>query len=779
MSDRMKGERKPGQIITFYSYKGGTGRSMALANVATLLANRPEPEDKGERSQTEDRGRVLMVDWDLEAPGLHRYFRDNVFASNGRKPLAEKNVDSAPGLIDLFEELDAHTVVREKVGEPEIRRLLERAFKKIQAGEETQLDVLIQSEVKPKLFPKESLMSTRDILAREERNVIKILLEKIGKRNHAGLERFVREEMARVVLDEVKPEDYALATKSGPLYLLKAGRFDPNYSSRVNNFNWAKLYEKSPFLISAFAERLASHFRYVLIDSRTGETDISGICTRLLPEKLVVVFTPNRQSLLGVLGIIQKSTDYRRRSADERKLMVYPLPSRIELSEDVLRKQWRTDRHFGYQPLFETLFRETYELKRCDLKNYFNKVQIRHASSFAYGETIAVSSNEPDDDFSLTNRYTIFTDILANGEVPWAEKSAVEVRETIKRMEEENTWARRLSTPAILLAAGLAVVVVAILYLLWWKAQDALIVASARNSEDPLVAALLLLELNGHPEPEGGAAVARAVAESAIPRLVLRGHTESVNAVAVSPDGKLIATASSDMTVRLWNADTGAEKGPELKLSPTRPTGLQFNPEGTVLAVSQGDASSGNGDNVARLKSVPELKPVLTLSDLTLPSKLTHYGPVNSVVFSPDGRLLLTASDDFTAKVWEVTTGKLLTILPGSGSTNGHQDIVTRAKFSPNGKTIVTTCNDGRVRLWEANTGRFVKYLRAYSKGVNSADFSHNGRYVVTGSNDGTTRIWDLNSEGSPLILKESDAPVYDSVFSPDDELVASATVAR
>ena len=76
---------QPGEIITFYSYKGGTGRSMALANVACLLAEQ----------QSQGKG-VLMIDWDLDAPGLHKFFHDKFTWLSGGK-FAEK-----PGLIDLF-----------------------------------------------------------------------------------------------------------------------------------------------------------------------------------------------------------------------------------------------------------------------------------------------------------------------------------------------------------------------------------------------------------------------------------------------------------------------------------------------------------------------------------------------------------------------------------------------------------------------------------------------------------------------------------------------------
>src|SRR5208337_2594428 len=109
-------------------------------------------------------------------------------------------------------------------------------------------------------------------------------------------------------------------------YLLKAGRFDTDYARRVNTFQWEALYNRSPWLFQSLAEFLAERYDYVLIDSRTGRTDTSNICTMLLPQKLVVVFTPNRQSLTGVEELVREAIAYRRRSDDIRPLLVYPLP---------------------------------------------------------------------------------------------------------------------------------------------------------------------------------------------------------------------------------------------------------------------------------------------------------------------------------------------------------------------------------------------------------------------------------------------------------------------
>lgn len=336
-------DKDRGQIITFYSYKGGTGRTMALANVACLLAQRLPPDGKG----------VLVVDWDLEAPGLHRYFR-----GRGASGADDPN-DERAGLIDLFYEIDRKTDAH---------------------------------------------------LAR-------------ARASGAAPDS---EELARAVLDEIRLGDYVLPTEVGSLGLLKAGRFERKnpeaYSARVNTFRWEALYQKSPKLIRVLAERLAEQYRYVLIDSRTGITDISGICTMLLPEKLVVVFTPNRQSLLGGLRLAERATDYRRESSDLRPLVVFPLVSRVEANEPALREEWRFggNKTIGYQPEFEKLFQRVYGPERISLKSYFDEMQIQQIPRYAYGEEIAVLVERIEDRFSLRRGYQTFATKLVESRAPWA-----------------------------------------------------------------------------------------------------------------------------------------------------------------------------------------------------------------------------------------------------------------------------------------------------------------------------------------------------------------------
>lgn len=324
-----------GEVITFYSYKGGTGRSMALANVAVLLTQAPYHK------------KVLMIDWDLEAPGLHRYFRDRLTNQFASATDFDQALDRYPGLIELMQKCYENTAP-DSIQEPQ------------------------------QIF----------------------------------------EFFNQILLD-----DYILKTDLISLDLMKAGKFDENYSKIVNQFPWEELHQRSPWLMTVFAEWLMQQYDYVLIDSRTGFTDISGICTMLLPEKLVVVFTPNRQSLTGIMRLVKQAVVYRNKSDDVRPLTVFPLPSRIDLNQEELYKDWRFGNTrkaiTGYQTEFESILGAVYQLEDVTLKSYFDEVQISYMPDYAYGEEIAVLTEGREDSHSMTRSYRNFATSLIEHQVPW------------------------------------------------------------------------------------------------------------------------------------------------------------------------------------------------------------------------------------------------------------------------------------------------------------------------------------------------------------------------
>jgi tetratricopeptide (TPR) repeat protein/cellulose biosynthesis protein BcsQ len=355
-------KERRGQIITFYSYKGGTGRTMALANCACLLARGFE-RVTGEEFAPK---KVLVIDWDLEAPGLHRYFQSLIASET-----PDEVFRAQPGLIDLLLKVDEATAD----------------------------------------------WSSKD---RESRR--------------AG---------ALQLFESLGFSDFRLETKIPGLFLMTAGRQDDDYSARVNRFRWEALYKRSAAVFPAMADFLGTQFDYTLIDSRSGITDISGICTTLLPEKLVVVFTPNRQSLTGIVRLVRDATHYRRQSDDWRSLSVFPLPSRVEPAKPELLKYWRFGGQsedsadttwIGYQKQFEALFTEMFALPECDLTDYFDEVQIQHIPDYAYGEPVAVEL-ERGERLSLRRSYENFTVRLISLSGPWEDLQAAADQKEVDRLQ--------------------------------------------------------------------------------------------------------------------------------------------------------------------------------------------------------------------------------------------------------------------------------------------------------------------------------------------------------
>jgi WD40 repeat protein len=147
-----------------------------------------------------------------------------------------------------------------------------------------------------------------------------------------------------------------------------------------------------------------------------------------------------------------------------------------------------------------------------------------------------------------------------------------------------------------------------------------------------------------------------------------------------------------------------------------------------------------------------------------------HTGYITSAFFSPDGKQVLTASWDLTAKVWDANTGQLLLDL------KGHTSSVKFAIFSPDGKRAITTSSDKTAKIWDTQTGKLLLDLKGHSSIVNSAVFSIDSKRIITVSSDQTAKVWNAQTGQLQLDLKGHIGYFKSAIFSPNEKYILTAS---
>jgi len=235
----------------------------------------------------------------------------------------------------------------------------------------------------------------------------------------------------------------------------------------------------------------------------------------------------------------------------------------------------------------------------------------------------------------------------------------------------------------------------------------------------------------------------------------LKGHSAGVYSVAISPDGRTLASGSNDKTIKIWNLTTGQEIH-TLKGHSAGVRSVAISPDGRTLA-------SGSNDKTIKIWNLTTGQEIHTLKG--------HSAGVRSVAISPDGRTLASGSNDKTIKIWNLTTGQEIRTL------NGHSAEVSSVAFSPDGRTLASgSRNDNdTIKIWNFTTGQEISTLKKNGYyGVNSVAFSPDGRTLASGSYDTTITIWNLATGQVIRTLLDIAHHVYPVAFSPDGKTLAS-----
>ncbi len=240
-------------------------------------------------------------------------------------------------------------------------------------------------------------------------------------------------------------------------------------------------------------------------------------------------------------------------------------------------------------------------------------------------------------------------------------------------------------------------------------------------------------------------------------RAQLAGHTDKVTAVAISEDGRYIATGSEDLRIILWDANTQAIIT-EFSGHQGIVSGLAFSPDSMQLV------SVGN-DALVIVWDIASGTPLLQLRG--------HRNVITDVAYSPTGEQFATSSGDDTVIIWDAITGEIIHQL------TGHLDSVRSVAYAPNGNQLVSASRDETLMLWDIATGTLIRTYTGHSGSVQTVDFSNSGARIISGSFDRSIIIWNAETASIDARLIGHSDEITSVAFSPDDTTIVSTSCAE
>ncbi|MCA1565891.1 MAG: hypothetical protein LC803_09690 [Acidobacteria bacterium] len=826
------------KIYTFYSYKGGVGRSMAMANVAELLY----------RSGL----RVLMIDFDLEAPGLEQYFYKN------DDPELQK-VLCKRGVIDLLFSYKSLRSLRDS----------SPLAATISAPPEDPGPPPEDDEQSPPAkfpYPVEPLSSFVTKVYPAHPNMP-------GELSIITAGRRAKEERRLESREKQTKDEFAL------------------YADRVRSFAWDDFYLNldGERFFDWFHQEAVKDIDIVLIDSRTGVAEMSGVCTYQLADVVVMFLAPNNQNVDGIKRIADSLTspDLISQGRKGRKLSLIFVPSRVDLTAekhklDDLSARFRqvadkfispdlnfeinsfVDLRIPYIPYYsfveEVAVRDAKSPVAIELTKVYKKICRSFAQLDPKVSAKIRPESEPVDDLNLAEQQNRIADqvyeqltpdkqqvarMLFTRLVRLAQIDAGEVKDSPKNVKlddlnyQQRGVAQKFSAQGLLVigedgtehkTVGLAAESLIDNWILFtsWINEDREFLIWRQNIQS----ASLNWEKNGRPDSE-------LLADSRIPEArkwldlrpdELSGNEAKYLYASFAIGGQklklrrlqvagvilgIIITSFVIYYAYQQNRQLNILEARARQLFSNSQTLVVYQPElSLLLAIEAGRLASASVEARQALKTMLMQTSAQTVIHVGAPvysaryshdgkrfvtgsgggisvaqiwepggnnswQNLTtlrgHLGDVRRAAFSPDDRFIATASYDATAIIWNVAKGEML-----GGPTDPRPGSFTDIDWSPKGILVATSAQDNKVYVWDALSQKLFQTLNLFTDNVNCVAFSPDGRFLAAGSRDSQVRVWNTKTwtEATILLkgpLKGHADEVLSVSFSPDSRFLITA----